>query len=35
MGGIVIHLEEPGGHFIRPGMMIRDLDGIIDRLWKA
>lgn len=27
--------EEPGGHFIRPDMMIRDLDGIIGRLRKA
>ncbi|NVK78776.1 alpha/beta hydrolase-fold protein [Streptomyces morookaense] len=27
--------EEPGGHFIRPDMMLRDLDGIIDRLRKA
>ncbi|MBD0676037.1 alpha/beta hydrolase [Streptomyces sp. CBMA156] len=27
--------EEPGGHIIRPGMMQRDIDGIIDRLRKA
>ncbi|MYT32908.1 MULTISPECIES: esterase family protein [unclassified Streptomyces] len=27
--------EEPGGHEIRPGMMIRDLDGIVARLRQA
>ncbi|MFE7116490.1 alpha/beta hydrolase [Streptomyces sp. NPDC057654] len=27
--------EEPGGHIVRPDMMIRDIDGIIDRLRKA
>ncbi|MEU7135998.1 esterase family protein [Streptomyces sp. NPDC046261] len=27
--------EQPGGHFIRKDMMIRDIDGIIDRLRKA
>ncbi|MFJ9408810.1 alpha/beta hydrolase [Streptomyces sp. NPDC101393] len=27
--------EETGGHFIRPEMFTRDLDGIIDRLRKA
>ncbi|MGW0364015.1 alpha/beta hydrolase [Streptomyces sp. NPDC002990] len=27
--------EEPGGHFVRPELFKRDLDGIIDRLRKA
>nr|WSZ97457.1 esterase family protein [Streptomyces sp. NBC_00857] len=27
--------EVPGGHFVRPDLFIRDLDGIIDRLRKA
>ncbi|MFE1773588.1 alpha/beta hydrolase [Streptomyces sp. NPDC059008] len=27
--------EQPGGHFIRPDMFTRDLDGILDRLRKA
>ncbi len=27
--------EQPGGHFIRPEMFTRDLDGILDRLRKA
>lgn len=27
--------EVPGGHFVRPDLFIRDLDGIIGRLRKA
>ncbi|MCW7986696.1 hypothetical protein GTW98_30190 [Streptomyces sp. SID8375] len=27
--------EEPGGHFVRPEMAIRDIDGIIARLRQA